>query len=89
MTLGTGPERSVASGRAHSEVPSLADRGSDTPGLTGRDVRRIERFVRIPPNRRNPRMLVPTAEEGFDDDPAPGTGPETSTTTGRWSETGG
>ena len=29
------------------------------PGLTDRDLRRIERFVRTPPTRRTPDILVP------------------------------
>ena len=42
------------------------------PGLTDRDLRRIERFVRTPSNRRTPRMLLPTADEGTDGSPTPG-----------------
>jgi hypothetical protein len=44
------------------------------PGLTDRDLRRIERFVRTSPNRRTPRMLVPTEGEGADGGPTPENG---------------
>lgn len=67
------------------------------PGLTDRDLRRIERSVRTPPNRRTPRLLLPTAGEGTDGSPTPeedGHGPEAGYGDGegwdeRWDETGG
>ena len=59
------------------------------PGLTDRDRRRIERFVRTPPDRRSPRLLVPTTDEGVDDGvPEDGYGDGHGDGEG-WDETGG